>query len=569
MTSSKRAGRIIISFFVLIAALCYPLLSHRQVSNQSPNHASGISAQSGDRLLRLLLLPLDSRPPCSDYVLRDARLAGIEVLLPTRELMDYYTQPGNYPQMRTAILSLAAEKNPDGIILSIDQLMAGGLLASRDKLITDTERQAAIAFLRELHAQNPSVPIYAFSILPRLLPPPEITLYEERLAITKFARLEEKAELGEASPEELAELNELLDFNNPSNYIEPDNLKRYRAIHPTHEKTAKALADLTREGIITELFIGQDDGEKYGPGNRERRHLKEYFGNSPALHLVRGADELALSIITRLAVKRSGIRPAVNVSYSDSDTGEKFFPYMAASLADTAAEEISLLGLKSVDSENTDKHGQAYVDLFIHGGDNTPSAMSARHNAIARLNEKISKDSSEVALVDLSRRFTTEETLLPLLTRHGFPLHRLTSYSGWNTASNSIGTALCEAVLTHIGSRRSGAAQKEQTIALSKEILNAHFAEDSIYLKDSIDRINGEFYRRGFFNTGDLDLDRDYRWLTILNDYALKNRSRRLMETAAWKKPYSINGKSLYPQPLKIQQYFPWPRTFEVNTKVN
>ena len=265
----------------------------------------------------------------------------------------------------------------------------------------------------------------------------------------------------------------------------------------------------------------------------------------------------------------AGLFKRLAISKSGSDTGERFFPYMAASLADNAAEEISLLGLKATDSNNTNSQEQSSVTLFIHGGDNTPSAMSARHNAIARLNEKISKDSSEVALVDLSRRFTTEETLLPLLTRRAFPLHRLTSYSGWNTASNSIGTALCEAVLTHIGSRINGAAQKEQTIALSKEILNAHFAEDSIYLKDSIDRINGEFYRRGFFNTGDLDLDRDYRWLTILNDYALKNRSRRLMETAAWKKPYSINGKSLYPQPLKIQQYFPWPRTFEVNTKVN
>ncbi len=567
MTKSNHAGRIIIFLFVILSALLYPIVTQRSPFPQAPASAAAVEPTSN--LFRVLLLPLDSRPPCSDYVVRDARLADIEVILPTKELMDYYTQPGHYKEMRKALLSLASEKKPDAIIISADQLMAGGLLTSRDKLITAAERQETIEFLRLLHKNNPDTPIYVFSILPRLLPPPEITLYEERLAITKYARLEEKAELGEATSEELTELKGLLDFSDPNNYIKPDNLKRYQAIHPTHEKTAKALADLTGEGIITELFIGQDDGEKYGPGNRERRHLKEYFGSSPVLHLVRGADELALSIITRLAVETSGIRPAVNIAYSGSSTGEDFFPYMAASLADTAAEEISLLGLKTVDSELRDEHRQASVTLFIHGGDNTLPAMTARHNAIKMLNERISDGSSEVALVDLSRHFTTEETLLPLLTRCGFPLHRLTSYSGWNTASNSIGTALCEAVLTHIGSRINGAAQKEQTIALSKEILNAHFAEDSIYLKDSIDRINGEFYRRGFFNTGDLDLDRDYRWLTILNDYALKSRSRRLMETAAWRKPYSINGKSLYPQPLKIQQYFPWPRTFEVNTKVN
>ncbi len=41
------------------------------------------------------------------------------------------------------------------------------------------------------------------------------------------------------------------------------------------------------------------------------------------------------------------------------------------------------------------------------------------------------------------------------------------------------------------------------------------------------------------------------------------------METAAWRKPYSFEGKVIYPVPRQFQQYFPWPRTFEVYTKVN
>ncbi|MDO4202994.1 MAG: DUF4127 family protein [Selenomonadaceae bacterium] len=567
MTRRFPAGRIIIFLFVIIAAVCYPIITNRFPSPQSP--APAAAAEKEDSLLRVLLLPLDSRPPCSDYVVRDSRLAGIGVILPPKELMDYYTQPGQYMEMRKALLTIAAEKKPDAIIISADQLMAGGLLASRDKLITTEERQSAMDFLRRLHRDNPTIPIHVFSILPRLLPPPEITLYEERLAITKYARLEEKAELGEATTDEIAQLRKLQDFTDPDNYIKPQNLKRYQAIHPTHEKTAKALADLTREGTIAELFIGQDDGEKYGPGNRERRHLMENFGDSDRLHLVRGADELALSIITRLAVRHTGISPSVEVTYSVYRDGSEFFPYMAASLADTSAEEISLLGLTKHHNAASDEKA-ADITLFIHAGDKTPEAMSARRKAVPLLFGLISEADTNVALVDLSRSFTTEETLLPLLSRKGFPLHRLTSYSGWNTASNSIGTALCEAVLTHIGQQRCHQqSQRQQLAGLAKEILNAHFAEDSIYLKDSIDRINGEFYRRGFFNTGDLDLDRDYRWLTILNDYALKERSRRLMETAAWRKPYFIDGDAISPQRKKIQQYFPWPRTFEVNTKVN
>lgn len=575
MTNRNLAGRIIVFFIVLISAFAYPFLTHRlplPPLTPVPTAPEPHPTAKSEPLLRLLLLPLDSRPPCSDYVLRDSRLASVEILLPPKELMDYYTSPGNFREMRQSLLSLARERQPDGIILSIDQLMAGGLLASRDKLITDGERQEALHFLRRLHEENPHIPIYAFSILPRLLPPPEITRYEERLAITNYARLEEKAERGEASDGELARLKKLLDFSDPDNYIQPCNLKRYQAIHPTHEKTALALAGLVREGVLAELFIGQDDGEKYGPGNRERRHLLTSFGPDHRLHLIRGADELALSIVTRLAVERSGLRPAIKTVYSDEGEGEHYFPYMAASLADTAAEEINLIGLAEAEKNSPFRRGRSpAITLFIHAGDNTPSALAARYKAVSRLTGIISRQDTNIALIDLSRNFTAEETMLPLLSRKGFPLHQLASYSGWNTASNSIGTALCEAVLLYIGNHLPSASREEkrQVVELSKEILNAHFAEDNIYLKDSLDRINGEFYRRGFFNTGDLDLNRDYRWLAILNDYALKERSRRLMETAAWQKPYSFEGKVIYPVPRQFQQYSPWPRTFEVYTKVN
>ena len=44
---------------------------------------------------RLLLLPLDSRPPCQKLVADNARTAGIEILLPPLEDLDYYTAPGN------------------------------------------------------------------------------------------------------------------------------------------------------------------------------------------------------------------------------------------------------------------------------------------------------------------------------------------------------------------------------------------------------------------------------------------------------------------------------------------
>ena len=47
---------------------------------------------------RVLLLPLDSRPPCRKFVQDAGRIADTEIVTPPPEILDYYTQPHQYSQ---------------------------------------------------------------------------------------------------------------------------------------------------------------------------------------------------------------------------------------------------------------------------------------------------------------------------------------------------------------------------------------------------------------------------------------------------------------------------------------
>ena len=72
--------------------------------------------------------------------------------------------------------------------------------------------------------------------------------------------------------------------------------------------------------------------------------------------------------------------------------------------------------------------------------------MSTQRQSALKI-KKYLEQGKKVALVDLSKHFSANEVLFPTLLKEDVPINELTSYAGWNTASNSIGTALANAVI--------------------------------------------------------------------------------------------------------------------------
>ena len=86
---------------------------------------------------RVILIPLDGRPPCRQFVIDAGRISGIEVLTPPHEYQDYYSQPGDTRAMAAWLQQSLEEQPADAIILSVDQLLYGGLLAAREHPATE------------------------------------------------------------------------------------------------------------------------------------------------------------------------------------------------------------------------------------------------------------------------------------------------------------------------------------------------------------------------------------------------------------------------------------------------
>ena len=506
---------------------------------------------------KLLLVPLDGRPPCRQFVINAGRIAGFDIVTPPSRLQDYYSQPGDTDGLRHWLQ--ANTPAADGIILSIDQLLYGGLLASREKEKTPAEIQSMLQFLRDLHNDCPTIPIYAFSILPRQTPQDTIDGYQERKDLLAYSRLRGRQAAG--LPVDTAELTRL------KASIPPDSMNRYLTHFKENEELNRQLLQLTKDGVLSQLILGQDDGEPYSIPNIEKNRLRQFMAEQqltePQVFLTHGADEIALSILAGIQNQQTGFKPRILVRYNDRSTPDRIMPYMAISTEETVQEKIALLGGSRASAPE-----EADFTLLVSANDADTGTMGSRM-AVVRQLQSARQAQQPTALVDLSKHFQPQETILPLLIDTGYPLNTLIAYAGWNTTSNSIGTALAQASLFTAAKRQS--TSQDESIGLTAAnltFLQDRIMEDYFYLKEDIDCINHSLQKAGYTNTADLDLEHNWRWANAMLQQAMKRQLASYKYTKAFRTPVKFTSPagnfSLMMQDMTVNISYPWPRTFEV-----
>ena len=85
----------------------------------------------------LLLVPLDSRPVCSTMVQKLGKLAGINVIVPPKELLDNYQEPAKSKKLWQWLQNKSANYNTS--IISTDILLHGSLLQTRQHIASAQE----------------------------------------------------------------------------------------------------------------------------------------------------------------------------------------------------------------------------------------------------------------------------------------------------------------------------------------------------------------------------------------------------------------------------------------------
>lgn len=511
----------------------------------------------------ILLVPLDSRPVCSTMVQKLGRIVGLNVIVPPKELLDNYRHPANRKKLYEWLNNNISHYQKT--IISADILLHGSLLQSRQTTVTPKEQQKFLQGLQKLRQENGMhTAIDIFSIIPRLLVSDE--LLPDRWYQFHLMRYSQLLDMTEINNDPYM-TKELLEYQNKI----PNNiLAKYLALFKNSHQFNLALLEAAKKQqsqVPFNIIIGQDDASPFGLPHRNALQLQKFMQHEKLQHhtfITYGADEIASLLLTRYYLQQQKWQPKVYLQFATPNTEFMHMPYMAVSTDAAIRNQLQFVG-----AAITDDYQAADVILYIHCGDEKHLPQKQQVQAISN----ILAQNKRLALVDLSANFNAEEMLLPYLLDEKVPVNHLCAYAGWNTFSNSSGTAIAQSLLFtgRLYELQKAKSEPQQIAALYAQNLQftiERMVEDYYYQKKLHPQLRPYLESFGITPT---DLMPDAKEQT---EFSLQKKislySCYLLHSNLGRTPfYEDKHNAYYLRDLAIGVRLPWNRIFEVSLDVH
>lgn len=390
---------------------------------------------------RILLIPLDDRPPCLQMPVKMGLIGDAEVVTPPRELLGRFTEFGKSDEI-IAWIRKQNIRTFDAAIVSVDMLAYGGLVAMREYETSFEKAAARLGVLREIRRRAPRMPIYGSSVIMRLAPTGNVVNESYRVNLARWAEVS-------ADPAKAAETADL------EKKIPAEALAKYKKARERDLKINLLTVDLVREKVIDYLILSQDDAKPNGVHIADRERLiskvaDEKLGDRVAVQP--GADEVSMLLLSRALTAKYGYRPKIKAVYSDEKLADQFMPYEDRPLRKTVSFHIKAAGgVEVADEEDAEILFFVFVSRFEKGAaerfadriqneitvDGGPGIRRSKQNAKRVIVADVDpKGEIQGADIEFTRLLLRKSLLLSML-----------GYASWNTAGNTIGTALPHGII--------------------------------------------------------------------------------------------------------------------------
>lgn len=512
----------------------------------------------------IVLVPVDDRPATGQFAQMIGAIADHRVIMPPPEMLGRFTTPGD-AAMIDAWLRAQDYTRVDALIVSVDMLAYGGLIASRTHRTTFDEAKKRLEFFRWFKRAWPNVPVYAFNVLMRVAPTADRQSRPWRDKLARWSELKDQV----SNPQNAAQHDKLIAELEPlEKSLDPKVIDDYRRSHSRDLQVSLAMIDLAREGVIDSLLFLQDDARLYGFHRQTQRLLRaklQAYQLEDRIPIYNGTDEGSLALVSRAVLDKFRSRVRIAVVYSSEASRTVIAPYEDHPIQFTVESQIKAAGGVLVNDP-----AEADYTLYV----NAPETDEREFDAFLKRMIAELKAGKPVALADIlfpaPHHSGADERIINALVRENV-IDKFTAYAAWNTAGNTLGTTIPAANM-RVFFRRALFDTPERyaraTIA-HLEFLLHRFAGDYLYHDvvrfginaelrknptDPTDEFTPELYDR-------INREVQQRLHPLLEKFFADHFKGRTYPLAIYdNKPRAVRINEL--KGLKI--FLPWPRTFEV-----
>jgi hypothetical protein len=382
-------------------------------------------------------------------------IGGVKVLLPPAEVRGEKRTPADVEAVGDWLEENAG--TVDGVIASVEYVAYGNLINSRISQETATDALPRLRVLERIGETGK--PVYAFNLITRI---PNANDAVEEPAYwaeygTRFYRysaLRHRRESGQAEPGD-ADALAALEKELPPDLI-ADWLQRRLRNHAIN----LALIELLARERIAFLLITSDDTSVWGLSSREKSWLESWLrllGPSTQARLMMhpGADEVGSALVARLLCDRRGVQPTICPLYAVPGGEQIIAPYEDRAVQLTVEGQIRACGgVLAADPENADillgvlPPSPRRTEFRADFADEERRERQPYYEKLfARLGEW-QRAGRHVALADVAYPNGADPLAIEMLLAPDSPLEPglLASFGAWNTAGNTLGTVVAQAV---------------------------------------------------------------------------------------------------------------------------
>lgn len=509
---------------------------------------SMVFGQPGNKpSLTILFIPLDDRPPCLQFTLRMALIGDAEIITPPKEILGRFTKAGQSDEI-IKWMKKQDLKSFDAAIISVDMLVYGGLVASRAHDVENAAALARIHVLRDIHKKAPELPLYVQNVIMRLAPTADGKNESYRTDLAKWAEISVIAD--KKSREETRKLE---------SKIPAEALAGYKKARQRNLLINLKSIEFVRSGIIRYLILSQDDAKPVGIHVADRQRLNKEILHKRLTNKIAvqpGADEVSMLLLARALNEDYKYAPGIKPIFSSGRAASTVMPFEDKPLDETVRFHIRATGSRELVDEK-----QADLLFYVFASRHEPGRAVS---FAAEIEEKVRQGRSViVADIDPIGNVQGGDSAFTIELGNRGLFSEINGYASWNTAANTIGTALPQGVIFSLAKARLFKNNSMiDRIWAAQNWFTFHRVLDDYYFH-GLERLN---VNKHFGQSGLSSTILDETTKKQFENYAMVRLSKSFHDLSRMYFGKTTNGRQntvKCQQPADMSFRLPWNRTFE------